>query len=154
MNAYTIVLVLHSWVRWLIVVGAVVALVRALRGWSGDRPWEAGDRVPLVATVGMLDLQLLVGLLLYFVLSPMTPGSFEALGASMKSSVTRFWAVEHGFGMLLAVVAAHVTSVRVRRAPDARKHRTAAIGIIVMLVLLAASMPWPFLPYGRPLVRF
>jgi hypothetical protein len=153
MNAYATVLILHSWIRWVVVASAVVGLVRGVQGWRKKREWAPSDRGALLATVISLDTQLLLGLLLYFALSAVTPSSFAALGASMKSSVMRFWAVEHAFGMLSALVAAHVTSVAVRRTGEGRKSRAFAIGMCVTLVLVLATMPWPFLPYGRPLVR-
>jgi len=41
--AYSIILTLHSFVRWVLVIVAVVAVVRAFAGWLGKKEWTALD---------------------------------------------------------------------------------------------------------------
>jgi hypothetical protein len=56
--------------------------------------------------------------------------------------------------MVLAALAAHVGSVASRRARDDRgRHRRLAIGAGLALLAILIGMPWPFMPYGRPLLR-
>ena len=57
-------------------------------------------------------------------------------------------------GMLIGTALAHVGRGRVRKAPDDRKGRTAAIFYGLALLAILASIPWPGLPAGRPLFRF
>ena len=105
---YTTVLLLHSWLRWVALVAGVAATVLAMRGTPGP----TGDaRRPLGAGVVSLDLQMLLGLLLYFVVSPTMAAIRENFGASMKDPVARFWAVEHITTMMVAVVVVHVGRV-------------------------------------------
>ena len=148
---YSAVLLLHSWIRWLVLLAGIVAFLRSASG--GGRPWTAADdRATLFFTIA-LDVQLLLGLLLYVFLSPTVSLAFQNMGAAMQSTGIRFFVVEHAIGMVLAVAAAHIGRVRVRKsAPEARR-RTAAIFTGVSLLLLLLAMPWPGLPYGRPLVR-
>lgn len=148
---YTIVLFLHSWVRWLVLVTGAVAFVRSTTG--GARSWASGDdRAMLVFTIA-LDMQLLLGLVLYLVLSPTVGLAFQNMRAAMQTTSIRFFVVEHAIGMFLAVAAAHVGRVRIRRvAPEARR-RTAAIFSGISLLLMLIAMPWPGLPYARPLFR-
>lgn len=147
-------LLVHSWVRWAVVIVGVLALVRAIVGASGRRPWTlADDRAGLWFTIS-LDVQILIGLYLYFVLSPFTAEALKNFGGAMRSPALRFWAVEHAFGMLLAVVLAHVGRIRLRRAEPARRHTIAAIFFGIALVVLLASIPWPGTPNGRPWIRF
>src|SRR4051812_8365243 len=101
--AYELVLVMHSWLRWAVVVLAVVGLARALRGWLGHRDFTGTDHRVLRLFVVACDMQLLLGLALYFYLSPITPKSLAALKAGMKVSELRFFAVEH-VAMMLAVI--------------------------------------------------
>jgi hypothetical protein len=104
--------------------------------------------------VGTLDLQLLIGLVLYFGLSPITRAAFQDFGAAMGNSMLRFWAVEHIFGMVIAVALAHVGRVRVRKMTDpVRRHKLAAIFFGLALVAIVATIPWPGTPAARPLFR-
>jgi hypothetical protein len=102
-----------------------------------------------------VDVQLLLGLLLYFVFSPLTTVALKDFGAAMSNPVQRFFAVDHVVAMVIAVVLAHVGRALSRRAADAQgKHRLAAIlyGLAVLAIVLA--IPWPFeTGVGRPLLR-
>lgn len=148
---YSAVLLLHSWVRWLVLLAGLVALLRSV---GGSKPWTAADdRATLIFTIA-LDVQLLLGLLLYFALSPTVSLAFQNMKVAMATTSIRFFVVEHAVGMVLAVVAAHIGRVRIRKAaPDARR-TTAAIFVTVSVLLIVLAMPWPGLPYGRPLLRW
>jgi hypothetical protein len=70
----------------------------------------------------------------------------------MGDSRLRFFLVEHTAGMIVALALAHIGSVRIRKASEARKrHRTAAIFFGLALLLILGSIPWPGMPAGRPL---
>src|SRR5258706_3875338 len=100
---YTFVLVLHSWLRW----AALVAGVGATMAAFNDRVQTAGlgpaDRWGL-GLMAVLDLQMLLGLLLYLVLSPTMEAIRQNFSAAMQDRGARFWAVEHLSMMLLAVI--------------------------------------------------
>jgi hypothetical protein len=153
-TVYGAFLFLHSWIRWLVLVAAVVAVGRGFAGWFGGRRWTAADdRAGLWFTIG-LDLQLVLGLILYFFLSPFTTEAMGDFGLAMREAPLRFWAVEHLFLMLLAVVVVHVGRIRVRRASDAVvKHRRAAVFFTLALVLVVLGIPWPGMRAGRELFR-
>jgi NhaP-type Na+/H+ or K+/H+ antiporter len=100
------------------------------------------------------DLQFLVGLLLYAVFSPLTRAAFTDFGAAMRDSVLRFFAVEHIFGMVVALALAHIGRGRLRRlTDDTARHRTMAIFFTLALVIMLVTIPWPFMPAGRPYFR-
>jgi hypothetical protein len=44
--------------------------------------------------------------------------------------------------------------VRSKRAAGPLRHRRVFISTLVALALILIAIPWPFLPYGRPLLRF
>jgi hypothetical protein len=151
---YALTIFLHSWLRWIVLAAGVVLLVRTAEGTARKRAWRPLDQRAGAAFLSALDLQVLVGLLLYFVVSPLTPKSFADLRAFMPVAPLRFFAVEHGTGMLIAMVAAHVGWVRGKRAPtDGARHRRVLVGVAVALLAILASIPWPWLSYGRDLVR-
>jgi hypothetical protein len=153
--AYPVLLFIHSWLRWALLALALVVLFRSIsRGRSGA-PWTTGDRGLTVAFTAVLDTQVLLGFGLYFGLSPYTPRTMEMFRAAMKVSALRFFAVEHVFAMLFALVAAHVGVASAKRADDdATRYKRIAIGVAVALFAIAAGIPWPGMPYARPLFRF
>jgi hypothetical protein len=152
---YLPLLVLHSLLRWLVLLAGLLALVRALTGIFGPRPWTpTDDRASRLFAIS-LDVQVTIGLVLYGVLSPITRGAFEDLGAAMRDSTLRFWAVEHVVLMLIALVLVHVGRARTRRARhDALRHRQAAIFFGIALLLVVVAIPWPWMPEARPLFPF
>jgi hypothetical protein len=151
---YLITLLLHSWLRWAVLAVGIWAFVRALSGMAGRRTWAPADESAGRWFTVLMDVQLLLGLLLYGLLSPITRQAFADMGAAMREPATRFWAVEHVALMILAVVLAHIGRGRARRArTDAGRHRTSAIFYGLALVAMLAAIPWPFMADPRPLVR-
>jgi hypothetical protein len=149
---YTAVLLIHSWLRWAVLAAGFIAFLRAAT--AGGRPWTpADDRATKWFTI-VLDIQIVLGLLLYFWLSPFTREALGDFGKAMKNSGLRFWAVEHTFGMIIGVALAHVGAVKVRKTPSYGKHRVAMIFFGLALLAILASIPWPGMPAGRPLFRW
>jgi hypothetical protein len=151
---YAAVLTLHSWIRWLVLLTGIAAFGRAAAGASGRKPWRPSDDRAGFWFVMALDTQFLLGILLYAFLSPVTHQAFGDFGAAMKNSGLRFWAVEHGVGMLLGVALAHIGRARTRKTDSLRRHRVAAIFFGLALAVILASIPWPGTPNGRPLLRW
>lgn len=152
---YATLLIVHSLLRWIVLIAAIVALVRAVSGWSGRKGWTPADERVGRQFIMAFDIQFLVGLILYVALSPITTAAFQDFGAAMRDSVMRFWAVEHVFGMFVALALAHIGRARARRLTDGpAKHRTSAIFYGLSLVVMFATIPWPFMPAGRPLFPF
>ncbi len=151
---YELTLVLHGALRWAVIGVGLYAVARAIAGWAGRNDWTGADDSAGKWFTILLDTQLVIGLLLYGVLSPLTRAVFSDFGGAMGDRVLRFWAVEHSFGMLLGLIAVHVARARTRRTVDAvRKHRIAAIGFGIGLLIILMSIPWPFMSYGRDLFR-
>jgi hypothetical protein len=150
---YTVLLLAHSWLRWGVLALVVIALTRAVRGARGDLPWLDADSRVRVASVAAFDTQVMLGLILYF-LSPMTPKSGAAFGAYMKVRELRFFTVEHGFAMVIALAVLHIGSVRSKKADNGGdRHKRWAIAVGIALFFVLAGIPWPFMPYARPLFR-
>ncbi len=140
---YALILLVHSWLRWAVLAAGLAA---ALGGRS--RSDTAGKWFTI-----LLDVQILLGLLLYFVLSPFTTEALADFGAAMGNSQLRFFAVEHVFGMLIGTALAHVGRKKIARAPIERRGRLALIFYGLALLAIAASIPWPGMPAGRPIFR-
>jgi len=149
---YTIILVIHSWVRWIALVTGFGATLAAIMGRVEGKDSPA-DRWGLFLILA-LDIQLLLGLLLYLGLSPNMKEILANFGEAMKRPDTRFWAVEHTTAMLAAVVVAHVGRVLARKAMTPASKRTRLLVCFALsTILMLAGMPWPGRPGGRPLFR-
>ena len=151
---YASALWLHSLLRWGILVVGLIAWFRAVGGFTAKRAWDGRDDLwGLVFSIA-LDVQFLVGLLLYAWLSPFTKLAFEDFGRAMANRSLRFWAVEHITGMILGIGFVHMGRLRLRKVTEAAaKHRVAMIFFGVALIVIIASIPWPGMPVARPLFR-
>jgi hypothetical protein len=149
---YQSALWLHSWLRWAVLVAGAFAWVRAVGGYTGKRPWAPLDDLWGLALTIAVDTQVLVGLILYVFLSPITKMGFQNMAAGMKIDTVRFFTVEHITGMIIGIALVHVGRVRIRKTADARrKHRLAMIFFGLGLLVIIASIPWPGMPVARPL---
>lgn len=150
---YPTILLLHSWLRWAVLIAGLIVVFRALT--RARRPWTPADGRTVSIFSIALDIQILLGVLLYFVLSPLTRRALDDFGAAMRTSSIRFWAVEHVFGMVVAVALVHIGRSRIRKAPtDEKRHRLALIFFGLALIAILAAIPWPGLPNERPLFRW
>ncbi len=151
---FDVMLLLHSWLRWPALIAGIVATAAAFNSRPLGAEKTAADRWGAIF-VGLIDLQMLLGLLLYFVLSPTTAAIRADFGAAMRDPVARFWAVEHITLMFAAVVVGHVGRVLARKArtPGSKRMRMLACYALATLAIIAA-IPWPGFRAGRPLFRF
>ena len=140
---YEFLLIIHSWVRWIVLVLGVIIIIQGYTGWKGDLPFTKGHNTRSAIFVGSFHLQLLLGLLLYFVFSPIIDIAFQDFGAAMKNSELRFWAVEHILMMVLAAVLAQIGRIKIKRADtDGQKHKQAFLWFLAALVLVLSRIPW------------
>jgi hypothetical protein len=116
-----IVLIIHSILRWVILAVAVVALVNFGLAWSGRPTSESRDRALRGAFVGLLDLQVLVGLI-YLI----------GTGFTRQRG-------EHAFTMIVALVLAHL-SVRWKNDEPRVRGRKVTLMILAVLLLIVAGV--------------
>lgn len=147
---YEAVLLLHSWVRWAVVAAALTALVASIGGRRSGLEWRRGPGLVLVSA---MDLQLLLGLALLAV-SPIPAVAFADMKAAMKDPTLRFFAVEHPTAMIAATALVHVGFAKAKRATEAAKAWQAQVLFFsIAMLLVLASIPWPFRAIGRTLLR-
>jgi hypothetical protein len=151
---YQTLLVLHSWSRWFVVVFGLIAVYRAYVGYSGRRTFVSADNGMSAAFSGFMWLQVLIGLGLYFGLSPWGLNAMKQAGA-MKNPTARFFGLEHIAVMLLATIVAQVGRIVVKKTADAtQKHRKALLYFGAALFLVLLMIPWGIWNPARPLFRF
>lgn len=119
---------LHSFWRWVVLVALLVGIVRGLMGWLRGATWESRDRqIALLATTA-LDIQLLLGIVLW-------------LGQRRWSDGV-FLGIIHPVVMIVAIVIAHAASLQAKKAAsDTAKFRALAVGLIVAMFLITAAIP-------------
>ena len=151
---YSFVLILHSWMRWIALVAGIGATMAAFNSRAQTVAMGRADRWGL-ALMAALDLQMLLGLLLYLLLSPTMQEILRNFSAAMRDRGARFWAVEHISMMLVAVILVHVGRVLARKAatPVAKRTRLLICFGVATLAMIAAT-PWPGMTNGRPFFRF
>jgi len=135
---YNFLLQAHSGLRYLVLLAALIVIVKSVIGWLGNTPYSKFDSIIAPSYVGTMHLQLLLGLVLYFIYSPFVT-------YQMGDKVSRYWSVEHIAMMVLAVVAAQVGRSISKKSSDAQvkfRFQTIFFGISILLILVAlATMP-------------
>jgi hypothetical protein len=138
---HTIINTLHSYNRYLILAALVYVLYRSWSGWMGKKSFEKADNTASVALLGLAHLQLLLGLIQYFVTSTYTRDGMADMGAAMKNEWLRYFTVEHAFMMILAVVFIQVGRTTSKKATtDEAKHKKLAIWTTAATVLVVAAL--------------
>jgi hypothetical protein len=150
---YSVVLTIHSWMRWVTLLLAAAATLNAARAPLEGRntlPGRWWDTFLMLA----VDLQVLFGLVLYFGLSPFTKEAMANVSLAISNPALRFWAVEHAGGMFLSVVLVRMGRVLAANAKTALAARNRRLTCFAMAMLgMMISIPWPGLSNGRPLFR-
>jgi len=141
-SPYSLILALHDDLRWLVLLSVVTAIITALSGLLGKRPFRPLGRVTGIVFVSLMDLQFLLGLILCF-LSPWVARFWSSPAAAMKVKEARFFGMEHLVIMIAALGLAHVGAARSKRAgDDAKGYRTALVWFSLSLLLILAGIPW------------
>lgn len=153
MNSYSLGLAVHNGMRWVVLSLALIVVLNALSGWLRSRNWGTGDERLHSAFVGVVDLQFLAGLILYAFLSPLPQAFLAELPATMKVPTIRFFMLDHPVSMLIAIAVIHGARNASKRASGSHRFRIVALSTALALAIMLASIPWPGLRYGRPLVR-
>jgi hypothetical protein len=150
---YSVVLTLHSWNRWLTLALGLAAVISALQDRSelAERPRGMRWDTFLMAAV---DVQVLLGLLLYLGLSPLTRAALSDFSAALRTPSMRFWALDHVvlmFGAVVLVRLGRVLPMSAKTPVARRSRRLICFGLA--LAIMVAAIPWPGMSLARPLFR-
>jgi uncharacterized membrane protein len=151
---YEIILILHSWLRWAVLILGIYTLYNNYTGWQSERRFTDADKKINTFFIASLHTQLVLGLLLYCFLSPMMTAILADIKGSMKVKETRFWGVEHLVGMVLGIVVAQIGSIKSKKQKgDVGKFRTAFVWFLIGLLLILLMIPFGIWNIDRPLFR-
>jgi hypothetical protein len=133
---YPILLSLHSYIRYAVLILLVVVIIKSLAGLINKKPYGALDNKLSLFLFIFTHTQLLIGLILYFV-SP-----FVTFGAqTMKDKFTRYWTVEHIFAMLIAIVLITLARTTAKKLHTAQaKHRRLFVFNLIALIIVLVTI--------------
>ena len=131
----------HSGLAYLALLALVLVIIWALVGALSGRDFQEKDRkIALIAFI-LCHIQLLVGLILYFV-SPLGY-SLLAGGGAMADATARLTALEHPLINILAIVLVSVGFIRAKKLESSTaKFRSIYMMYAVGLVLILSRIPW------------
>lgn len=134
---------LHSYWAYLVLLVLVVAVVNAITGRLSKRNFTDRDlRISLFALI-FTHIQLLIGLVWYFMSPWFTSMKESGMADTMGNSALRLQAVEHPLTMLVAVVLITVGwSRHKKQAEGAGKFKSIALFYSLGLLLILSRIPW------------
>lgn len=137
---------LHSLLRYAVLIIAIYAIIKAFMGMSSKAAFTNSDAKAGTFLTIAVDIQLLIGLVLYFN-SGLGLKNIQdnGMGFVMKDGFARFFAIEHLTGMLIAIVLFHIGKAKTKKGvDDSAKHKSAFWFYLIGLIVMLASIPWPF----------
>ena len=117
-----ILLTLHSAMRWAIILIAALAVIKFTVGWAGDSAFKGMDRGLAAGFSGLMDLQVMIGLV-YFVWN-----GIEVTGFPL-------YRILHMLVMLIAAALAHLPA-RFRNLTDKLRFQYSVFVILGSLALI------------------
>ena len=131
----------HSGLAYLALLALVLVIIWALVGALSGREFQEKDRkIALIAFI-LCHIQLLVGLILYFV----SPVGYELLsgGGAMSDAAARLTALEHPLINIVAIVLITIGYSRAKKLESSTaKFRSIYMLYAVGLVLILSRIPW------------
>ena len=122
----------HSGFRWLVITFLIIAIIKSFAGWFGKKEFSKSDNLIALILLSVTHLQLIFGIIMYFV-----SDKIVSMGIAMKDSTLRFWVVEHGFTMIIAIVLITLGRVLSKKAATSElKFKKSAIFYTIAFVLI------------------
>ncbi len=144
---YDIVKVLHSYWAYLVLLVLLLATINALIKFFGNKEFHAKDFRISLFTLIVSHLQLLLGLLLYFVSPRLQLWSESGMGGVMKDSVNRLYLVEHPLINIIAVALITIGySKHKKKLTSTPKFKMLAIFYTIAFILYVSRIPWDVWP--------
>lgn len=124
----TILLTLHSILRWVIVLVALALIIKFALGLIQKQPYDKTARGLVSAFGGLMDTQLLLGTA-FFV--------WSGLAIQGGFALRHRW--EHLAMMLVAVIVAHLPAMWKKR-DDQTRYRNGLVAILVSILLVVVGV--------------
>ncbi|GIW21981.1 MAG: hypothetical protein KatS3mg068_0988 [Candidatus Sericytochromatia bacterium] len=140
---YPILLILHKLLMWAVIALFILNIFNFISKKSSNKEWDNKDTMLSKIFMIIFDIQITIGLVLYFLFSPITKTALLAGKEMMKNSELRFYTVEHIFTMLIAIAIAHVGLIKLKnKEKSVDKYKTGIIFFIISFILVLSRIPW------------
>ncbi|EGV42172.1 hypothetical protein BZARG_452 [Bizionia argentinensis JUB59] len=140
---YNTVNILHSYWAYLVLLILVLATFNAIIKAVAGKEYSAKDFRISLFTLIVSHIQLLLGIVLYFVGPYISLIGDMGMGAIMKDSTLRSNIVEHPLTMIIAVALITIGySKHKKKLTSKAKLRMIAIFYSIALILILAKIPW------------
>jgi hypothetical protein len=124
----------HSGWRYVVFLLLIIAVVKALSGWFGNKSYTEGDRKLNVFTLISAHIQLLIGLVLYF-----SEGWYKL--SSAGAPAVRYFKMEHITMMVVAIILITIGNSKSKKLTEAvAKHRIISVFFGMALILIIVSI--------------
>lgn len=130
----------HSGLRYIVLALLLVAIVNAIVNLKSNR-YVKKDKMINLFTMISLHIQLVLGLILYFI-----SDKVQFVEGLMGNANLRFYAVEHVSLMLLSIVLITLGRKKAEKRIDPNtKHKMILRYYGLGLILIFIAIPWPFI---------
>jgi len=134
---------LHSGWAYITLIILIFAVANALIGFTSKKEFKDKDLRISLFTLIVAHLQLIIGLIAYFVSAQFAYLLEHGMGATMKEPSIRLFVVEHPLMMILAITVITVGfSKHKKQTTDDGKFKTIALYYGIALVFVLSRIPW------------
>jgi len=140
---YAATKIVHSYWAYLVVLILLLGAFNALIKYFSKKPYEAKDFRISLFTLIVSHIQLLIGLVLYFVSPYFSAFSEQGMGEIMQDSNLRLYLVEHPSIMIISIVLITMGySKHKKKLSSTPKFKILAIFYTLALILMLSRIPW------------
>lgn len=140
---YESIKIVHSYWAYLVVLILVLASFNAIVKFASKKPYGAKDFRISLFTLIVSHIQLLIGIVLYFVSPYFDAFSENSMGEIMKNSTIRLYLIEHPITMIVSIILITAGySKHKKKLSSAPKFKTLAIFYTIALLVLLSKIPW------------
>lgn len=142
MEFYDLIIKTHGIISTAFTITAITILVRSIRGWGLKKAYTKLDKNISVLFLVFMYIQLVLGILLYFVLGNQQSGA-ESIEEAINQTSLRYWALEHFIIMIFALFLSQIGWVFIRKSKlDLNKHKNTLFyfGISILLIFISTGI--------------
>ncbi len=140
---YAVIKSLHSYWAYLVLLILIIASANAIIKSMGGKEYGAKDFRISLFTLIVSHIQLLIGLILYFVSPRLAAFGELGMGGVMGDSVNRLYLIEHPLMNIIAVALITIGySKHKKKLTSQSKFKLITIFYTIALVLFLSRIPW------------
>jgi heme A synthase len=140
---YATVQFIHSYWAYLVLLVLFIASINAIIGFASNKEYAATNFRIALFTLITSHIQLLIGIVLYFVSPYFSVLLEEGMGKVMPDPTLRLYLVEHPLIMIIAVALITIGySKHKSKLTSKPKFKILAIFYTIALILMLSRIPW------------